>query len=189
MGDYFPGRITIGGVLRLRPAPESGISQEDWDDTIDRFLAEVQETSPEFSGDTYSLTRVHDLLKILDEKKQLDCTDSEASYGEFPELEELCRELGLSYDRWSDAKYEYESCVQMWRPGMEKPFDCESNKSEVAVIDRAPVLEAYQLLLSNEGTDVGRLGKIQLILRDALYPSQPDEIIEPSPLPPFTIEN
>ena len=31
--------------------------------------------------------------------------DDQACYGEFEELEELCRQLGLSYDRTSDARY------------------------------------------------------------------------------------
>ena len=189
MGDNFPGRITIGGVLRLHPAPESGISQEDWDDKIDRFLAEINETSPEFGWHNYNLKRTADILSRLDEKQQLVCCDDEASYGEFSELEELCRELGLPYDRWSDHKYEYDSCVSMWRPGMNKPFECDSNSSEVAVIDRNPVLEAYQLLLCNEGTDVGRLSLVQRMLQSALYPGGVDELVEPSPLQPFTIEN
>lgn len=189
MGEYFPGRITIGGILHLTVPqaltlePEN-LTQEDWNDKIELFLAKVNEKGFDFGETDHNLKSPKDIPGELDDKNQLVCTDSEASYGEFEELEELCRELGLSYDRWSDAKYEFEACMSIWRPGMERPFDCQADKNEHPVIDRAPVLAAYQMM---SGDQDWQLSDVKALLKGALYPDQPETPVEPSPLTTFQV--
>jgi hypothetical protein len=48
--------------------------------------------------------------------------DDQARFGEFPELEEACRTLGLTYRRHSEGKYELDPEVVDWRPGMSEPL-------------------------------------------------------------------
>jgi len=48
--------------------------------------------------------------------------DEEARYGEFTELEELCRKLGLSYRRHSEAWCGEDAVLVDWRPGMKEPL-------------------------------------------------------------------
>ena len=53
---------------------------------------------------------------------RLQLCDEEARYGEFTELEEACRLLGLSYTRRSEGFCGYDAEIVDWRPGMEKPL-------------------------------------------------------------------
>ena len=93
MADYFWGRIEIGGDLRKQDSPRfcRGARIDDSD------LAEHMEDG-------------HFVRE-----------DCEACYGQFEELEDLCRELGLPYIRQSDGKYEFSPEVVFWVPGMGEP--------------------------------------------------------------------
>src|SRR5688572_25011286 len=43
----------------------------------------------------------------------------DARYGQFPELEEFLEKQGIPYDRATDDKYEYDSELVQYRPGMD----------------------------------------------------------------------
>ena len=102
MADRFPGEIHIGGTLR--------VADHNPDD-IDAFLAECSQQPTEW-GEPSQCEEVtlSTISQVIDKDTGfIIFRDDQACYGEFEELEELCRELGLSYDRTSDARYEYES--------------------------------------------------------------------------------
>ncbi len=95
MADYFWGRIEIGGVLRRKD--------------LLQFCQAVGAT------DEFELLRsVEDGHVVLD--------DCEARYGQFEELEDVCREVGLPYVRHSDGKYEFSPEIVFWQPGMEGAY-------------------------------------------------------------------
>ena len=95
MADRFWACIEIGGRLRQADVP--------------RFCKEAR-IDP------------CDLPEYLQEGRFV-LENSEAAYGRFEDLEDLCQELGLAYRRQSDGKYEFTPEIVAWRPGLEEP-DC-----------------------------------------------------------------
>ena len=91
MADYFWGRIEIGGDLH----------QAD----LSRFC-------------TAARVEPFDIPELFEEGR-LALENEQASYGQFDELEDLCRELGLPYIRRSDGRYEFSPETVFWVPGME----------------------------------------------------------------------
>ncbi len=100
--------------------------------------------------------------------------DDQSRYGEFPELETTCRELGLSYTRWCEGYCEYDAEVVDWRPGMNEPA-CRtgSNSGDATFVPADEVRKALKHLESNH------IGRARELLRK-LCPDIPD-------LPPFRI--
>ena len=122
MADRFAGEIHIGGTLR--------VADHDPDD-IDAFLAECSQQPTEW-GEPSQCEEVtlSTISQVIDEDTGfIIFRDDQACYGEFEELEELCRELGLSYDRTSDARYEYDGELVRWRAGMEEPLVEDADKN------------------------------------------------------------
>jgi hypothetical protein len=180
MGDYFPGKIQIGGKLHLKAPADK--KQEDWDDLIARFIQKINDTSFDFGENKYNAVTSRDLVHHLEPNTgMLVCCDSEARMGEFEDLEEVCQELGLSYDRWSDGYYEYNAVYSKWRPGFKRPFECEADKSEHEVCDRKPVLQAYLLALNGANPR-----SIADALHCVLY-TVPGFDAEPPDLEPFEV--
>ena len=132
MADRFPSEIHIGGTLR--------VIDHDPDD-IDAFLAECSEQPTEWCEPSPPGTLTLDTIdKVIDQETGLIIfRDDQARYGAFEELEEACRKLGLSYERISEAKYEYDGEVVNWRPGMEQPLVEKADQSGNALIDRERV--------------------------------------------------
>ena len=81
----------------------------------------------------YLLAQRNDAYRMTQQTKRLVCfiifRDDQARYGEFEELVELCRQLGLSYDRISDARYEHNGESARWRPDMERPLVEDADQS------------------------------------------------------------
>ena len=94
MADYFWGRIEIGGDLRKENVPK---------------FCEALGAADEF-----------DLLRFMEDEHVVR-DDCEARYGQFEELEDVCREIGLPYIRRSDGKYEFSPEIVFWVPAMEGP--------------------------------------------------------------------
>jgi len=94
MADYFYGCITVGGDLRAVDLP--------------RFCGTLASAPFDVSE------------HIRNGFFEIDRDD--ARYGQFEEFEELCRELGLSYIRQSDGKYEFSPEIAFWKPGMSGPY-------------------------------------------------------------------
>ena len=109
MSDRFCGRITIGGRLKRADVPE--------------FLAAVADAGGalEWGEAVFVPTNEQELLDGLTDGR-LVLRDDQARYGEFTELEEACRTLGLAYRRHSEGKYEYDPEVVDWHPEMTEPL-------------------------------------------------------------------
>lgn len=135
MSDRLCGCITIGGQLKRAD--------------LDAFLAAVTGTgaSHEWGEADFAPANEQELLEGLTDGR-LVLRDDQARFGEFTELEEACRALGLSYQRHSEGKYEFDPEVVDWRPGMSEPLiRMGSNDDEVTTFVRADyVRQAIDLL-------------------------------------------
>lgn len=88
----------------------------------DRFAATLTVRRADYEA-------LEELKRLIDmeEKDSFDnaiveIRNDAARYGEFEEIEEFCTEHGIAFDRWSEAYYEYQSQMRMYRPGAE-PID------------------------------------------------------------------
>lgn len=101
--------------------------------------------------------------------------DEQARYGEFPELEETCRELDLAYQRYCEAWCGFDAEIVDWRPGMTEPLirTCSNEDSEIVLVDWATVRDALTAIEAGRSNDaIAQLW--------SLCPRLPD-------LPPFEI--
>lgn len=122
MSDRFPGEICIGGTLR--------VADHDPDD-VSEFLGQCSEQPTQW-GEPSQCEEVtlSTISQVINENSGfIIFRDDQARYGEFEELEELCRQLGLSYDRTSEARYEYGGELVRWRPDMERPMIEDADQS------------------------------------------------------------
>ena len=114
---------------------------------------------------------------LVDAKKDdiLQLCDNQARNGEFPELEEVCRELELAYTRFCEAYCGYDAEIVDFRPGMKEPLirTCSNEGSDIVLVDAATVKEALTSL------EAGRTQEAIAKLR-SLCPQISD-------LPPFEI--
>ena len=109
MSERFSTWIKIGGRIkqaRLEPLLEAiraAAVRLDW-------------------GDAYFEPK--DAAELMESRRDgvLHLCDEEARYGEFPELEKVCRRLRLSYRRHSEGTCGYDAGLTDWRPGMPEPI-------------------------------------------------------------------
>jgi len=100
--------------------------------------------------------------------------DEEARNGEFEELEQACRRLGVAYTRFTEGASGYDPELVDWRPGMKKSVVRHaSNCSEAIYVPVKQVEKALRYL------EAGQIHKANQTLR-ALCP----EVLK---LPPFKI--
>ena len=109
MSSRFCASIRIGGKIKrskvkpiLKAVREAAVSLE-WADAP--FVPQNADELLEACGGSW--------LSLCDER---------ANYGEFPELEAMCRKLGLSYCRHSEASFDCDAELADWRPGMKRPL-------------------------------------------------------------------
>lgn len=167
MGEYFPGKMKIGGKLSLT-APE-GTSQEDWDDSISQFIARVTDEFKDWDQKSYTARdmSIQDLAKEIDEHGNLTVANSEASWGSFQDLESLCFDLGLSFDRHSEARYEYDAEIVRWRPGMDEPEVVASNQGGHIMLRLSALERARGILGIYDRSKVSTVDTMAKILCDA----------------------
>ena len=161
MSDRFCAYIMIGGQLPQRRVPE-----------LLKAIA-IANVSFEWGDCCLQPTTEAELLQARHKGKIYLC-DAETRYGEFPELEQACRELGLAYTRHSEGKYGYDAIVVNWRPGMKNPLARRSSNSSEAIY-----VPAQQVKKALRHLESGRASKAKTMLR-ALCPEVPK-------LPPFKI--
>ena len=162
MSDRYCACIKIGGrIERSKTEP---------------LLAEIHSSSisldwgePPFeptSADALVDAKTNDTLQLCDDQ---------ARNGEFPELEEVCRDLGLAYTRSCEASCGYDAEIVEWRPGMKEPLirTCSNEDSDVVLVHASTVTEALTAL------EAGRSQEAIARLR-SLCPQIPD-------LPPFEV--
>ncbi len=124
MADNFPGEITIGGKV---PA-----------NLLEEFLGELDSTGAKvggYDGAEFDAKTAHDLRQALDENGHLFLADAEARYGQFEELEAFCVQHGISFDRHSDARYEFDAENVYFRPGMKGPLVVRSDNDGDDLLD------------------------------------------------------
>jgi len=109
MADRMPGIIQIGGTIS---DPH----------TIAALITAIEEDVAGFEwGDTTSPEDILDEMVAISEFEGgdwLELRDVEANLGEFYEIQKVCLDHDIPYDRRSEAKYEYDSELAWWRPGM-----------------------------------------------------------------------
>ncbi|NOX59282.1 MAG: hypothetical protein GXP29_10545 [Planctomycetes bacterium] len=131
MSDRYSAWIRIGG-----PIARSDVEQ---------LLGEVQfsNASLDWGEPSFQPTSA-DALVDARKDGSLHLCDNEARYGEFLELEEICRELGLSYTRCSEAWCGYDAEIVDWRPDMAEPLvrTCSNGNSDTVFVDAATIVEA-----------------------------------------------
>jgi hypothetical protein len=135
MSERFATWIQIGGKLPrskvkplLKAISQVGVSLE-WGDAL-------------FTPNT-----ADDLLASRKEGYLWLC-DDEASWGQFPELEQACRRLRLPYIRCCDGNCAYDAERVDWRPGMKEPLSRRSSveHSGETLVQASRVREALSVL-------------------------------------------
>ena len=162
MSDRYCAWIRIGGQIERSK--------------LEPLLAEVHSSSVSLDwGEPPFEPASADALGDAKKDDTLQFCDDQARYGEFPELEEVCRELGLAYTRFCEGWCGYDAVLIDWRPGMEEPLvrTCSNEDSDLVLVDGATVKEALTAL------EAGRTEEAARRLRD-LCPEVHD-------LPPFEI--
>ena len=109
--------------------------------------------STEWGEGRFAPADVNELLQAMNDGNLWLC-DDEARYGEFPELEEACRDLGLAYMRHSAGKYEYDPELVDWRPGMSEPLvrTGSNDSSTTTFVPSSEVKEALNCLKAGKVT-------------------------------------
>jgi len=163
MSERFSTFIRIGGRLKrsrveplLKAIREAGV-RSDWGDAW------------------FEPKTAKELLEAVQEKHLFLC-DDEARYGEFPELEKLCRRLKLGYRRHCDGGGVYDSELVDWRPGMNEPVAQRASTEHEgeALLLASEVRTALQLLGANKVKPaIDKLKKLCVVVSD---------------LPPFEID-
>lgn len=138
MSEPIPAEIFIGGQLSsanvegLLAAIVSAGACKDYDSDYPKYL--------------------ESLLDCVDDQGHLHLANGEANYGTLDDLEEFCRAHRLSYNRYSDAKYDYDGIVEYFR----------ARENEQEQVGCAHVSQSHELLVSSE--------ELQAIVQTANHP-------------------
>lgn len=146
MSEHMSAWIQIGGKLARSHAAQlcTAISSDrvslDWGDTT------IQPQSPE------------ELMHTRKDERLWMC-DNEASWGEFQDIEQACRELGLAYTRCSDGARTYDAERVDWRPGMKEPLTriCSNESSNKILIAEESVRDALEALEAGNAPTAKRI--------------------------------
>lgn len=107
MADYMSAKITIGGKLKASDV-----------DTLIKAIVD-QAVSLEYDEAPPEEDEIRERLN----ENEVVFYDIEARYGQFEDLEQVCRDLGLNYVRHSEGKYDYEAEFVVYEPGMDEPLE------------------------------------------------------------------
>lgn len=100
--------------------------------------------------------------------------DFEVAWGRFPDLEDFLVENRISFDRRSDAKYEYDAELVRYRAGMKQPQVCYTLQ------DKIPVVPVRDLKGVRRALERGQASRALALLKSVLGP-------EVRPLEPLCI--
>ena len=109
MGEYFPGKISIGGTIPRKVAEELCGRIRDENVGLEYGEHDFQPETPK------------DLAEGAPAGAPLDLYHEEASYGMFDDLEAFLVENGIAFDRCHDPHAEYDEEMVMFRPEMKEP--------------------------------------------------------------------
>ena len=110
-------------------------------------------------GDATFEPKAPEELLAARKDERLWLCDNEAAWGEFPDLEQTCRELGLAYTRCSDGASVYDAERVDWRPGMESPLSriCSNESGTKILIAKEPVRKALEALEAGNAPTAKRI--------------------------------
>ena len=162
MSERMSGWIQIGGKLPRSSAEQLCIA----------IL--TNRVSLEWGDATFEPKSLKELVAARKDERLWLC-DNEASWGEFPDLEQACRELGLAYIRCSDGASTYDAKRVDWRPGMKEPLSriCSNESGNKILVAEESVRQALEALEAGNAPGAKR---ILQSLRHTI-----------SPVPPFVI--
>ena len=176
MGDYMAASIRIGGTLK------ASLVSHFIDVVVDQGCQVGLEWDSSGGG-----TEPSDIHEAIDEaikgKTYLTFSDVEAKSGMFFELEQWCRNNGLSYWRHNSPKYEFECMIEWFTPGMQREADCHSTEQESVLVNVEDILGWI--------SDGRTADEIAAKLRaDKMPPATPPLIVvddtgQPATLPPY----
>lgn len=156
MSERFSTWIRIGGrVNRSRLEPllkairDAGV-RTDWGDAW------------------FEPKTAEELLEVVQENYLFLC-DDEARYGEFPEIEKVCRRLKLGYRRHCDGGCVYDAELVDWRPGMKEPLAQRASTEHEgeALLLASEVKIALDLLEADKVKQaIDKLKKLCLVVSD-----------------------
>ena len=148
MGEYYPGQITIGGkitrtdfVRLFLVAQNSSVGLEYGERSVGSSPQELLSRMAATKPDHYSPLRLSSI---------------EADYGQFPDLEEFCRQHDLTYHYQCEAKYEYDGSFGWWTPGMKSPNSTTATQGGDATIKLDDILS----VLRRNGTAEKKLARL-----------------------------
>jgi hypothetical protein len=112
MSDRVAVCIKIGGKIRNTGDAEA---------LRDAILLDNVQVS---WGDCYiDYLPTEDLSVLCNASGQLWLCDDQSSTGEFPTIQRVCRQIGLSYWLHCDGGDGYNSGIEFWKPGMKVPVN------------------------------------------------------------------
>jgi hypothetical protein len=159
MADSMPAEIHIGG-----PVP-AGL--------VDHLIATIKEEGIylDWEGTSFDAETAADLLALAKdggEPAVLRLMDAEAVCGEFDDLESFLVKHGVGFDRWSDARFEYDAELVQFRPGMAEPHRCTTNSNG------EPLVPLSLLKPVDRALRHGHVNWAIQLLRRALAPEIPE---------------
>jgi hypothetical protein len=164
MAEYMSAEIVIGGRI---PA-----------DKVDGLIKAIRADGPslDWSCGVFKPRRARDLMAAIEHNgiDHLTLNDHEAYYGRFDRIEAYCVEQGISFDRQTDAKNEFNGEKRRFRFGM-GDFEFQSDQDGFEVVNRDQLIEVRDEL--RRGLYVNALK----MLEGFMGPDVPD-------LEPFSVE-
>ena len=160
MGDYFPGKIEIGGQL----------AEELVESFVDAIMMDGATIGDDYDDGTPDEGDVDKAVRnVSAEKISIKFCDTEATGGVFENIESFCHNNKLAYVRHSDAKYEYHEEIVYWFPGMteEESLPC---CNEAVVV---PVKDLLEVINDDSSHALIRLARLSRMLTKYQLPTVP----------------
>ena len=179
MSETIAAEIRVGGKVALSLVP----------DLCQRIAQEG--VALDWGEGQFSPTTKEDLLEAREDRDGailLCLYDDQARFGEFAELETFLREQSVSFDRLSEAKYEYAAQIVSFRPDtglVELPTDPQ-HRPIVLAEDLEPLgMSLSRLIRQIEQADVPKALRaakradrsLKRLLPPKLPPLEPFEIV------------
>ena len=171
MTNSFPANIKIGGTITINTIEE----REEVENLLQIF---ANSTGEKYGEPFWGTMEIKDVDGIL-EDGYLVGVDSEASDGEFLELEGFCQQLGVAYTRHSSPSDEYNAEIVEWRPDMEVSFIAVCDDNGDLYVPRSAVDRALDLI--KEGSIQEAVAVLQKELGENIPPLEPFKIVDNAP--------
>lgn len=142
MAEYMPASILIGGQLDA--------------DQVAELHAAVARDGAVYADDG-GIANESELADLIDGAGPLHLIHVDASWGKLPALEAACEMLGLTYQRRSDAKYDYEAEIVSWAPGMTEPRWTQGSQAGAAMTPLDAVRDILDAPGASDAEIVARL--------------------------------